>query len=417
MNLKMQKVLDVVKKLPPKLCEFIITFPQKHRQAYISLIVLLSATALAIIIVMFKKAPKKEEPQKFSPLVEVKQIQKQDINMVVIGYGTARAQVEVEIVPQVSGKIVSVSPQFQAGGFIKADEEMFRIDPRDYELIVRQARAGVADAMVKLDMEKAEAAIALDEWWQLHPGTEPDSPLVLREPQIRQAQALLESTQAALAVAELNLERTSISLPVDVRIVSEDIDLGQFVSAGQAVGHAYGIEAVEIEIPLDDKELGWIEIPDPAMRNNSKGSLVFVEAEFAGKERIWKGYVARTTGRVDPTSRLVYVVVQVPNPYNVNDVKSELLPGTFVQANIHGIKLVEAFAVPRNSLHNRNEVWIVKDGKLHITELDIVRADKDYAYTTDTLEDGDLIVTSTLEAVVDGMGVRIKQDDKPQGEN
>lgn len=419
MNQKMQNFVNVVKKYPPKLREFVVTFRHKHRQAYISLIFLLIAATIMVLAVVFKKAPQKEAPETPARLIEVTQIRRQDINMVVIGYGTARAKLEVEIVPQVSGKVVSVNPQFKAGGFVKADEEILKIDPRDYGLAVRQARAGVADAVVKLDLEKAEAAIALDEWRQLHPGTEPNSPLVLREPQIRQARALLESAKATLATAELNLERTSISLPIDVRIVSESVDLGQFISAGQSVGGAYGINAVEIEVPLEDKDLAWFDIPDPALsfngRDKSKGSNVFVKADFAGAEHIWKGYVKRTTGQVDRTSRLVYVVVEVPKPFETNGVKTALLPGTFVEAYIQGITLEDAFAVPRYCIHNRNEVWVENDGKLRITELEIVRADKDFAYTTETLNDGDLIITSSLDAVVDGMSVRVKQDDSAGG--
>ncbi len=109
------------------------------------------------------------------------------------------------------------------------------------------------------------------------------------------------------------------------------------------------------------------------------------------------------------------MVVEVPRPFETNGEKTALLPGTFVEAHIQGVTLENAFAVPRSSLHNRNEVWLVNDNKLHITPLDIVRADKDFAYTTGALNDGDLIVISSLDAVVDGMSVRIKQNNDSEG--
>jgi RND family efflux transporter MFP subunit len=334
--------------------------------------------------------------------------------MVVAGFGTVQATVEVEISPQVSGNVVSINSQFKAGGYIRADESLFKIDPRDYELVVQQARAGVAAAGVKLDMEKAEAAVALVEWRQLHPDTEPDSPLVLREPQIKQAQALLTSAEAALAAAKLSLERTSVKLPINVRVTSESVDLGQFCSAGRAVGTAYGVETVEIEVPLEDKELAWFDIPDENMSYNGHGhdgvgATAEVKVQFAGAERIRQGYVARTTGQVDATSRLVSVVVEVPRPFDNTDNKPPLLPGMFAKVTIIGKTLTGAIAVPRETLHNGDEVWVVNNEKLRVIKLDIVRTDKDFVYVRQGLVDGELIVISSLDAVVDGMDVRIEE--------
>jgi RND family efflux transporter MFP subunit len=386
----------------------------KIKQLLISILLLILASLAALGLYSLKKPPAKEQVVVLAPLVEVEQLEKKDIPMIVTGYGTVQAKVEVEIVPQVSGKVVAVNPQFKAGGFIVAGQEIFKIDPRDYALAVQQAEAGVADAQVKLDMEKAEASVALDEWHQLHPGTEPDSPLVLREPQIRQAQAMLDSAKAALATSQLSLDRTSVTLPLDVRIVSESIDLGQFCTVGQSIGSAYGVGAVEIEIPLEDKELRWFDTPDGESTNNgnaksNRGSEVLVKATFAGAEHTWKGYVARTTGQVDAKSRLISVVVEVPHPFDGSDSKASLLPGLYVEAQIQGNMLKDAFAVPRDAIRGNNEVWVVNDNKLHVKNLNIIRADKEFAYVTEGLSDKEAIVTSSLDAVVDAMAVRVKQ--------
>ncbi len=335
--------------------------------------------------------------------------------MVVHGYGTVSPKVQVELVPQVSGKVVWVSPQFKAGGFARRDEQILKIDPLDYELGVRQARALVADAQVRLETEIAEAEVARSEWEQLHPNTEPTSTLVLRDPQIRQARAALESAEAQLAVSELNLERTTLSLPFDAQIISEMVDLGQYVMSGQSVGAAYGIESVEIEVQLEDAELAWFDIPDNTVSLDGnmplpKGPNVQVKTEFAGAERIWQGYVVRTTGQVDKTSRLVSVIVEVPEPFRRIGSRPPLLPGMFVEILIEGNVLKNAIAVPRDAIHNRNEVWVAKDGRLHIRSLNIVRADRDFAYATSGLDDGDMIVLSALDAVIEGMSVRTQTE-------
>ncbi|MHC4759103.1 MAG: efflux RND transporter periplasmic adaptor subunit [Planctomycetota bacterium] len=193
---------------------------KRFKQLILSLGILALGILIIVLLIKFKKYPTKDVPKILSPLVKVQRVELKDVEMVVQQNGTVTPKTEVEIVPQVSGKIVWLNPNFKAGGFIKADEEILRIDKRDYELALQQAKSIVADAGVNLDIQKAEADVAIEEWRDLNPEKEPDSPLVLKEPQIQQAQARLESAKAQLGVAALNLERTSVSLPIDVRILS-----------------------------------------------------------------------------------------------------------------------------------------------------------------------------------------------------
>ncbi len=389
--------------------------PSGRFQALLALVIVIVGVLIALVFIKLKKTPQRKEQEILAPLVKVERLDRRDIQMVIRGYGTVSPRVQVEIVPQVSGKVVWVNPQFKAGGFIRRDEQILKIDPRDYDLAVRQADAAVAEAQVKLDLERAEAKVAREEWRQLNPDKEPASPLVFREPQIRQAQARLKSANAGLASANLNLERTQLSLPIDALVMSEKVDLGQYVMIGQSVGVAYGIESMEIEVPLEDRELAWFDIPDNAVSVNgtegsAKGPIARVKADFAGAEHIWRGRVVRTTGQVDRTSRLISVVVEVPEPFKLSDSRPPLLPGMFVEVLIEGNILKNAIAVPRDAMRNSNEVWVAEDDQLYIQPLDIVRADKDFAYARSGLDDGDMIVISSLDTVIEGMRVRIQTE-------
>jgi multidrug efflux pump subunit AcrA (membrane-fusion protein) len=194
-------------------------------------------------------------------------------------------------------------------------------------------------------------------------------------------------------------------------VVSETVDLGQYINAGQPIAKIYSIEAVEIEVPLEDWELAWFNIPpNPVSINGHNspraGSEVEVHSKFAGGEHLWQGRVVRTTGQVDITSRMVSVVVEVPEPFKGANGRPPLVPGMFVEVLIKGKTLDNAVAVPRFALHNKNQLWVVNQDKLHITELDVVRRDKDYAYVTSGLKDGAVIVVSSLDTVTEAMQVR-----------
>lgn len=200
-------------------------------------------------------------------------------------------------------------------------------------------------------------------------------------------------------------------------IMNERIDLGQYVMIGQSVGAAYGIESMEIEVPLEDKELAWFAIPDNTVSVNTeespgKGAIAQVKANFAGEEKCWPGYVVRTTGQVDKTSRLISVIVEVSEPFKDSDSTPPLLPGMFVEVLIEGNILKNAIAVPRDAIRNNNEVWVAKDGQLHVQPLEIVRANRDFAYADSGLDDGDMIIVSSLDAVIEEMKVRIQTEPK-----
>ena len=138
-----------------------------------------------------------------------------------------------------------------------------------------------------------------------------------------------------------------------------------------------------------------------------------VKADFAGAEHKWNGYVTRTTGQVDKMSRMIFVVVEVPNPFDFSEDRPPLLPGIFAEVQIQGKTLKSALAVPRDAIHESNKVWMVKDDRLHIKALDIVRADKDFAYARADINQNATIVTSSLDTVIEGMKVRTQPGQTP----
>ncbi|MHC4571145.1 MAG: efflux RND transporter periplasmic adaptor subunit [Planctomycetota bacterium] len=385
--------------------------PKRQQQVLLVLVILGVGIGIGALLKYTRKAPARVEKKIVAPLVKVQPVHPQDVQMIVQGYGTIQPKVQAEVVPQVSGKVVAVNANFKNGGFVGAGETLITIDPRDYELAVQRAEAEVARAEVELDLEKAEAEVSRQEWDQLNPGKEPPSPLIVHEPQIRQAETRLEAAKAQLATAELNLERTRASLPFDGRVMSETVDLGQYVNVGQSIGKVYSIEAVEIEVPLEDWELAWFDIPEnPVLINGNSspkaGSKVEVRSEFGGGIHSWEGYVVRTTGEIDKTSRLVSVVIEVVEPFKDANGRPPLVPGMFVELLIKGKTLRNAIAVPRHAIHNGNQVWVVREGRLHIKELQIARQDKDYTYVVAGLEDGAVIVVSSLDTITEGMRVR-----------
>jgi RND family efflux transporter MFP subunit len=308
----------------------------------------------------------------------------------------------------VGGKVVEVSNALVNGGQFRKGDILLRIDPVDYQLAVTLAEAKVKDAESLLELAEEEAAAAREEWRLLHAddaraGKKPPA-LVAKEPQLAAAQAKLEADRADLRKAQLNLERTAIKAPFNGRVGEENVDVGQYVSPGQTLGTLYSTEAAEIAVPLEGEDLFWFDVPG-FTSNDGVGSDAVVVADIAGKELSWPGKVVRTEGRLDERTRMINVVVQVEKPYAQ---KPPLIFGLFVKVVIQGRMVESAAIIPRAALHQDNEVWVMDDnGRLRFRQVDVARLQGDEVVVRSGLENGEILVTTPLKAVTDGMEVRV----------
>ena len=202
-------------------------------QILLPLAVLIAGALGAKSLIDRYEAPVAAAPIVEPPFVRAITAEAENIRLSVTAEGTVRPRVESELVPEVAGRVIWVSPSLAIGGFFEEGDEMLKIDPREYELAVTRSRAAVAQADLQVATEEQEAAVARKEWEDLGEG-EPTA-LVLRKPQLAEANAALASAQAALEQAQFDLERTVVKAPFAGRVRSKQVDIGQYVQRGQSV--------------------------------------------------------------------------------------------------------------------------------------------------------------------------------------
>jgi RND family efflux transporter MFP subunit len=345
------------------------------------------------------------------PLVEVAVAEQRDVRLDVDVHGTVRPHTEIRVVPQVAGRVVYVSPSLKEGGFFRKDEVLLRIERKDYELAVTQAQALVAQAQARLDRERAEAEIAADEWEKFGKGEA--NPLVLRKPQLAEAQAALASAEARLAAARLNLERTEISAPYAGRVRSENVDLGQYVMVGSPVASVYATAFAEVQLFIPDDEIAFLDLP---LNGGSPESVpeVTLAAVFAGREFRWTGEIDRTAAELDPRSRVVRSLVRVKDPYGLQDeTRPPLLVGTYVRATIQGRIERGAIVLSSTALRGSDRVWLVdSEDRLRFRTVEVLRRIGEEVVLRSGLAAGDRVCVSPLDPAVDGMQVRVEVEEE-----
>jgi RND family efflux transporter MFP subunit len=392
----------------------------KHKPRIIHFIVTLvfiGIGALVFVVLMATK-PKLErtEPPVPKPMVSVARIKMRPQVVVIKGEGTVRPLREIQLVPQVNGKLVFVSRSLVDGGEFQKGDVLLRIDPVDYQLAVTLAQARVKDSESKLKVAEEEAAVSREEWQLLYK-EKADSKnnqipaLVAKEPQLAASRAKLAADRADLQKAKLSLERTEIKAPFDGRVDEENVDIGQYVATGQALATLFSINQAEIVVPFEDEDLYWFHVPG-FTPGDGLGSVVNVSTRVAGRESFWPGRVVRAEGKLDERTRMINVVIRVNKPY---ETKPPLAAGLFVTVEIKGRTLENAIMLPRAALRENNVVWVVdKSGQLTFRKVSVARLTSDAALVEGGLKNGEMVVVSSLKAVTDGMQVRFRS---PQESN
>ncbi len=351
---------------------------------------------------------KRNKPPVPVPMVRVAKIKTGPQTVTIRGEGTVGPLREIELVPQVGGQVVFVSPDLVDGGEFAKGKVLLRIEPLDYQLAVTLARARVKDSESRLKVTKEEAASAKEEWRLLYQNSkeidkEPPA-LVAKAPQLAAARARLAADRAEFQKAMLNLKRTTLKAPFNGRVSDESVDIGQYVTAGKTLATLFSTRAAEIVVPFDDESLFWFDVPG-FTPGNGEGSLVKVITRIAGRDLSWSGKIMRAEGKLDARTRMVNVVVRVEKPYAT---KPPLVVGLFVTVEIEGHTLENAAVIPRSALRENNIVWVVGNGgQLKFHKVEVARLATNVAILRSGLEDGDMVVTSGLKAVTDGMQVRI----------
>jgi RND family efflux transporter MFP subunit len=374
---------------------------------------------IAAFVMITSRAKIETRPVIFpAPLVRAKKIELQNVQLTVRSQGTVSPRTESDLVSQVAGEVIQVAQQFAAGGFFKEGDLLVRVDPRDYEFALSRLKAEVAQARLRFAQEEGEASIAREEWEKLEKEEEPN-PLVLRKPQLAEAKASLDAALSNLKQAELNLERTQIQAPYDGRIRIKKVDIGQYVSPGAPLATIYAVDYAEVRLPVSDDEIAYLDCcldyrsQNPAALNID----VNITVNFAGQSHQWEGKIVRVEGEIDPLSRMINLVARVKDPYGENrrSGRPPLAVGLFVEAEIIGKKVKDVAVVERSALRGTDQVLIIdKEKRLHFRRVDVLRADFETVIISSGLREGERVCLSPLETVVEGMRVRVVEENQTQ---
>lgn len=377
-------------------------------------IIIIGLAAIIPLGIIFSLVAAKPEPHRANAqprpvAVFVDEAELQTVALTVESQGQARPRTQINLVPQVAGRITYVNPNFIEGGFFEAGETLVQIEDADYRLAVTRAAAQVAQAEQALARERAESELAASEWQALGQGEA--SALTLREPQMAEARAQLAAAEAALQSARLDLQRTRVSAPFSGRVRSKNADLGQYVGPGTNLGEVFSTDTVLVRLPLTDHQLGLLGVPvayNAAADANDDGIRVTLTATLAGRQHTWEGRITRTDSAIDPQTRVLYAIAEVADPYGAAaEGGAPLAVGLFVNARIEGREVENVSILPRSALRGEDSVYVAEvGGTLSVRTVEVIDSSPDRVVVSSGVRGGELVVTSPIRGANNGMRVQ-----------
>ncbi|EGJ19286.1 RND family efflux transporter MFP subunit (plasmid) [Cereibacter sphaeroides WS8N] len=333
------------------------------------------------------------------PTVGVIQLEAQAVPRSLVEPGRAMASAEVDIRPRVAGVVTEIL--YQAGRPVEAGDVLFRIEPSTYEADVRAAEADLAAA--RAAVKEAEAAVVRSERL-LGTGTS-QSTLDTARSTLEQARATLQSAEVARDLAQIDLERTSITSPITGIPGFAAVSVGDLVAANQAdaLATVTQLDPIDVEIwapsarvlsLIEDISLDRVELAE---------SITATLTLETGRAFEARGSMVATSQSVSETTGSRAARFRFENPRHI------LLPGMFVRADIV-LGTANAILVPQSATEREPDgeltAWVVAEGRAVLRSLQEIGTHAHGWIVTEGVAAGELLAVDGLASLTPGLEVR-----------
>jgi RND family efflux transporter MFP subunit len=374
-----------------------------------------------------REAPNREERSARAIAVRVRTVARTDYQERLVGYGRARALRRARVAAEVTGVVRAVAPALQAGVAVVPNEELVRIDDRDLREALQSARArrsktqaeakrlaterktnGQKLEISREELKASEREVSRIEGLEGRGGatkSELDKErlrfLVRRgavldfegrdaslEAQLERNRFESAELEAAIAKAQLDLERTVIRAPFAGVIVEKEVELGALVAPGTILFELVDLARVEIPVALPASRYGEVELGAPA------------SVRIGTNAEPRQGTIARLAPRVSTEDRTFFAYVVIENVAGTAPVP----PGAFVTAQVDGRRFADVIVLPRTALVGR-QVFVNRDGVARVKEPKILYTLPHVLIADGGLEEGDELILTNLEEIADGTRV------------
>ncbi|WP_192034945.1 efflux RND transporter periplasmic adaptor subunit [Halomonas sp. YLGW01] len=356
------------------------------------------------------QAPKRMPAARPVPSVEVMTVSRQSEAPMLSAHGRVLAARETTLSTSIGGRLEAFAPEVEPGRRVAKGQWLARLEATDYELALREAQASLASAEADLATEQGEQLRAAAEYRSFGRDLPPARrSLVLREPQLKAANAAVETARAQRDRAQADLDRTTVTAPFDAvvqeKLVGEGAGLGTYADILSLVG----IDRFWVRLNLPQETLSWIDTHDA----DGQGSRVTLESPAWPADQTREGEVWSVLPSLENGGLMTQVMVAVDDPLAFERPDAPALRlGDLLEARLHPDRARPLIRLPVSALRGNRQVWVLDEqDRLRIRDVELAYRGDTFALIEAGLADGARVVLGTLATPEAGMSLTARVTD------
>jgi len=293
--------------------------------------------------------------------------------------GTLEPIQQADIGFKAGGRLMTI--KVKAGDVIKAGQVLGVVDSAEAAAQSRIAQTGVRVAEISLDMAK-DGQQRADTLFQQ--SAVPEAQKTTATQQAMLAAAQLEQARAQARLASVAVGNATLSAPFGGLVTRAPSGIGKIVAPGEPLFHVEDTSVLKLSASVSESDAKVFEV----------GAAVSIENAPDAK-----GKVTAVLGSLDPQTRRVPVVAEIPNGKEAG-----LLSGSFVRAEILATEAIDVLTLPATALRPgaQDEIVVATEGKAHLVRVSFSIGPDGSLYVRKGIEAGASVVANPSPEVKEG---------------
>lgn len=320
-----------------------------------------------------------------------------DVPVTLQAIGTVQPIVVATVRSQLSGTLFSL--HFTEGQQVRQGQLLAKIDPRPYQLALSEARANLVRDQSLLDQARADLDRYRTLWSQ---DSIARQQMDTQAATVKQLEGTVQADHAAVGVATLNLEYTSITAPVAGKAGLRQADLGNYVTPGDATGIVVITQVRPIDVTFSVPQ---VQLPEVQAQLRAGRKLPVTATDQTGERVLAEGEFLTFDNQIDATSGTVRAKARFANDDDT------LFPNQFVNVSILVKTLPHSVTVPVSSVRHGAQgdfVFVLqRDRTVNSRSVQTGVIHDQQIVVTKGLRAGETVITEGADGLNDGSHVTI----------